>query len=216
MTRNEHRRRRAWTLAEMILLLPLFGLVGAGFVKAFRAQTEAQARFARHAEEEMALASLLAQLRRDVAEAADMIDIPQSDIRPADRPAEEKARLHDETGDPSQSLRIDWTPFSFRVKKPAGDVVYSLLERAPLYDRPIDTIMTAAPPLQTLIRIDADGHERRWHLGGLALKFRLRRGDAGRAGCAAIEVVAASTADVHGGIALRRSLQTTLLAGGCP
>ncbi len=171
---NRRRRRRAWSLFELLLVLPLFAAVAASFVRGYRIQNEAQLRYARVAEQDMALQSLLGQLRRDCAEALEIAEAEHERARPADWSEDEKQAWQSRHGFAGGDVRVDWTPFAFCLSTPRGDICYAIIETAPLYDVPRGSLLPAAPATQVLVRTDDSGGERRWTLGLLSLSCAIQ------------------------------------------
>ena len=161
--RTLRRRRRAFTLMQLIMMLPLFVFFSGLVFWAFRAQLQTRKQLARQADRHVVMRAVLNHLRADMAQATHVeLQAPED---------ETFVGMQEGGGPPHWGERVAMT---IHLVTPRGEVRYDVRERVSLLETPENTLVAPPPPQQTVIRTGVDGGVKEWSMFGQTLSFGLR------------------------------------------
>ncbi len=185
--------RRAVTLLEMIVILPLVLLIFYAAVWGYRAQTTTQRRIAEQAHRQSIMRAVLSNLRVDMAEARSLTY--------ASAPFEGGIEGEERTA------------CSVQLTTLRGTVCYELFVRDPVFNQ-AGTTMAPPPPKRTIVRTGVDGSIKEWSLFGMAMNVEPLPGRDGDVTSLAVRFGARLRFD--SGTQTVRTYDTTLRLGGRP
>ncbi len=185
--------RRAVTILEMIVILPLILLILYTAAWGYSVQTTTQRRIAEQAHRQAIMRAVLNNLRVDMTQAGSL----------------EYEAAPFEAGFDGE----EHTAFSVNLTSSRGTIRYELLVRDPIFNQ-AGTTMAPPPPERTVVRTDVDGSQKTWSLFGLVLTVEPPPGRDGDVTSLAIQFHARLRYDT--GTQTVRTYHTTLRLGGRP
>jgi len=193
MIRRSRQPRRAFTLLELIAIMPLVGLILYTAISGYRLQSTTQRRIAEQAHRQSIMRAVLNSLRADMAQAR-ALNYAAGSV---------EAGLEGEQ-------RIEC---SVHLTTLRGIVRYELIARDPVFNQ-AGTTMPPPPARRTVVRTDVDGTEKRWSLFGSVLSVEPR--SLGDGDISSLAVRFQSRLRFDTGTQTVRTYETTLRLGGRP